>query len=118
MAAAARVSVDLFSGREPPSWALSDEDARALRESMDALPEGKRPLPDVGLGYRGFTVTWPDGAKATVYRDVVQVVEGGRTRLHEDAPRAVEGQLLSGARAHLDPQLYSTVASQVQAAQP
>lgn len=118
MATAARVSVDLFSGREAPSWALSDEDARALRESMDALPEGKRALPDPGLGYRGFTVTWADGARATVYRDVVQVVEGGRTRLHEDAPRAVESRLLSASKAHLDPQLFSMVSSQVQAAQP
>jgi hypothetical protein len=118
MASPARVSVDLFSGREAPGWALSDEEARSLREAVDALPEGKRPAPDVGLGYHGFTVTWADGAQATVYQDVVALVVQGRTALREDAPRAVETRLLSGARAHLAPELYSVVASQVQAAQP
>ncbi|NOK33457.1 hypothetical protein [Corallococcus exercitus] len=118
MTSAARASVDVFSGREPPTWALSDDESRALREAVNALPEGSRPLPDVGLGYRGFTVTWADGARARVYRDVVELVSGGRTQLREDVPRAVEERLLLGSRAHLDPELFTVVASQVQAAQP
>ncbi|WP_161665044.1 hypothetical protein [Corallococcus silvisoli] len=118
MASAARASVDVFSGREPPNWALSADESRALREAVDALPAGTRPLPDVGLGYRGFTVTWADGAKATVYRDVVELAVGGRTQLREDASRAVEERLLLGSKAHLDPELFTVVASQVQAAQP
>ncbi|NOK17357.1 hypothetical protein [Corallococcus carmarthensis] len=118
MASAARASVDVFSGREAPTWALSDDESRALREAVEALPEGTRPLPDVGLGYRGFTVTWADGARATVHGAVVEFVSGGRTQLREDAPRAVEERLLLGSRAHLDPELFKAVASQVQAAQP
>ncbi|WP_158621470.1 hypothetical protein [Corallococcus aberystwythensis] len=118
MASAARASVDVFSGREPPTWMLSGEEARALREAVDALPEGTRPLPDVGLGYRGFTVTWADGARATVYRDVVEFVSDGRAQLREDTARAVEERLLLGSRPHLDPELFTVVASQVQAAQP
>jgi hypothetical protein len=118
MASPARVSVDIFSGREAPGWALSDEEARSMREAVDTLPGGKRPAPDVGLGYHGFTVEWADGARATVYRDIVAVVTDGRTVLREDATRALETRLLSGARVHLAPDLYSLVATQVQAAQP
>ncbi|MBN8229932.1 hypothetical protein JYK02_20680 [Corallococcus macrosporus] len=118
MASAAQASVDVFSGREPPTWTLSDDESRALREAVDALPRGSRPLPDVGLGYRGFTVTWADGARATVYRDVVELVAGGRAQLREDPSRALEERLLLGSRAHLAPELFSVVASQVQAAQP
>ncbi|RKH52833.1 hypothetical protein D7V93_27525 [Corallococcus llansteffanensis] len=118
MASRAQASVEVFSGREPPTWALAPDESRALREAVEALPVGTRSRPDVGLGYRGFTVTWEDGARATVYRDVVEYAVGGRTQVREDASRAVEERLLLGSRAHLDPELFTAVASQVQAAQP
>lgn len=114
----ARASVDIFSGREPPSWALSAEASRALRQSLQALPKGSRPIPDVGLGYRGFMVAWADGAQARVYRDVVEYTEAGRTVLLEDSGRKVEQGLLDGARPHLAPELFTTVESQVQSAKP
>ncbi|MCP3137653.1 hypothetical protein [Pyxidicoccus xibeiensis] len=114
----ARASVDIFSGREAPTWALSAEDARALRQSVQALPKGSRPIPDVGLGYRGFTVTWADGAQARAYTDVIEYTEAGRTVLLEDSGRKVEQRLLAGARPHLAPELFTTVESQVQSAKP
>jgi hypothetical protein len=112
--AQAHVSVDLFSGRENPSWALPAEEARRVREALQTLPAGTRPLPDVGLGYRGFTVVWEDGARATVYRNVVEYTARGQTVLLEDSERGLEKRLLAGAKGHLAPELYAAVDSQVQ----
>lgn len=114
----ARASVDIFSGREPPTWGLSAEEARAVREAVQALPGGSRPIPDVGLGYRGFSVEWPDGARARVYRDVVEYTERGSTVLREDAGRTVEQRLLAGARPALGPELYRDVEEQVRPPRP
>ncbi len=111
----ARPSGDVFSGREPPEWRLTADEARAVRQSIQALPPGTRPMPDVGLGYRGFDVTWEDGAHAKVYRDVVSFTEGGRTVVLQDVERKLEQRLLSGARQNLEPDLFNRVAPLVEA---
>ncbi|QSQ20888.1 hypothetical protein JY651_37550 [Pyxidicoccus parkwayensis] len=110
----ARASVDMFSGREAPAWDLASTDARDVRQAVQALPATTRAMPDVGLGYRGFEVKWEDGAHAKVYRDIVEYTQGGRTVLLEDAGRKLEQRLLSGARQHLAPDLFTAVESQVQ----
>lgn len=109
----ARASVDVFSGREPPSWELSAEEARSVRQAIQALPAGSRSIPDVGLGYRGFSVAWEDGARVKVYRDVVEYTEGGRTVLLDDSGRKTEQRLLASAKPHLAPDLFTAVESQV-----
>ncbi|MBU8896744.1 hypothetical protein KRR26_14090 [Corallococcus sp. M34] len=109
-----RVSVDMFSGREPPAWALTTDEAQAARELVKSLPVGTHRIPDVGLGYRGFDVAWADGAHAKVYRDVVVLSQGERTVLYQDAGRKMEQWLLTGARSHLAPELFVALESQVQ----
>jgi len=115
---AAKASLDLFSGREALSWALSDEESRALRDAVLALPRGSRPIPDVGLGYRGFEVAWEGGAHARVFHDVIEYTESGRTVLLEDSARQLEQRLLAGARPHLTPELFTAVEAQVRSTTP
>jgi len=110
----ARVSVDLFSGRENPSWTLSPEDELAVRRILKELHETNRRLPEPGLGYRGFMVMWADGARTRVYKDMVELTEGARTVLYEDSGRTLEQELLAGAKSHLTPELYKLLESQVQ----
>lgn len=111
----ARVSVDIFSGRDNPSWTLSPEDSLSVRETLKGLlVSTTHSMPEPGLGYRGFTVTWEDGARAAVYRNVVEYTVGPRTVLYEDPGRNLEQRLLADSKAHLTPELFKVVASQVQ----
>ena len=81
----ARATIDVFSGRaDNPAWALSATQAVTLQSTLAALPATAEPVPEQGLGYRGFVLEVPadDGGPAR------------RVRVHaglawdEDAPEA------------------------------
>ncbi len=56
------VELDVFSGRPNPTWSLSAEQAKELREALQDLPPVDKPAPENALGYRGFLLSNPDRA--------------------------------------------------------
>ncbi len=54
------ITLDIFSGRPNPTWELSDEQAKMLKEKLYGLREktlSKTPAIFYGLGYRGFILS-------------------------------------------------------------
>lgn len=110
----AMVELDIFSGRENPTWILSRADAESLSSLIEKLPLSEpKPLFE-GLGYRGFIVTLPvprTGVKSVrVYKSIVKL---GDTAFRRDAERTVERWLLTKAKSALDQELYELAASEV-----
>lgn len=57
---AIQITLDIFSGRPNPTWELSDEQAKQLKDKVYSLREKsllKTPSIFYGLGYRGFIIT-------------------------------------------------------------
>jgi hypothetical protein len=111
-----RVELDAFSGRENPTWELSDEQTKEFVttfESLGADDTGKS-LND-GLGYRGFKVTGFRGYhELTVWKGVVHAVRAGKTFRWQDKSRSLERFLLKTSRTHIDEPVYKYVASEIE----
>jgi hypothetical protein len=111
-----RIELNAFSGRENPTWNLTDEQAKEFATALDALKAGDpgKPLKD-GLGYRGFKVTgFRDYDELVVWNDVVQGTRAGKTTRWHDKDRALERLLLKTSKAHVDEPVYKYVASEVE----
>jgi hypothetical protein len=55
------VELDIFSGRENPSWTLAGEAARTLVQKLSELSSGPVSPEPANLGYRGFVLHVPEG---------------------------------------------------------
>jgi hypothetical protein len=81
-AAAAVVTLDVYSGRPNPTWTLSRSIASDLMRRIEALSTARsKPQPFDGLGYRGVRVQMQgEGETVTVAASNggVTVVKGGR----------------------------------------
>lgn len=85
---AVRVELDIFSGRESPSWTLSPGELSELMIKLRQLPPGGRQVP-CSLGYRGFLLHRMDSRGTSrpwlrVVGGVVSVSERGRRRNYRD----------------------------------
>lgn len=56
------IELDVFSGRQNPSWSLSEEEIMEFLEAFQDLPSADKPSQEIGLGYRGFLILNPDRA--------------------------------------------------------
>lgn len=108
----ANIELDIFSGRPNPTWELSREQTRELREKLARLPKAQAGAMPDHLGYRGVIVTWPGtGGDETLrlYGGLaVQESEGGSTS-RQDEGRRLERWLVQSGASHLDPGLYENV---------
>lgn len=115
----AQVTLDIFSGRSNPSWAISDEKADELFRQISALREEPGTLPPdwLGkLGYRGFHVTrsrkTPDGVSSVFIYDRL-VDEGKRGMRRVSRNREIETRVLETSRDSLDEELKDIVWSEL-----
>lgn len=73
----ATVTLQVFSGRENPSWKLSSAECTDLTRRLASLPESNRGAEEGGLGYSGFLLQIvPDNGKpyhVQVFRGIVTV---------------------------------------------
>lgn len=99
-AAAVRVTLGIFSGRDDPSWILTPDEAAALDRALGELPRAVAEPPEGGLGYRGFTIERAGGT-LVAYRGVVAPPGQGRRDVLSDPARTVERLLVESARAHV-----------------
>ena len=98
-----RVSVDIFSGRPNPSWAIAESVGRRLASEWQALPvwTGKRPAAPP-LGYRGIRVAAPDGRVWLAFEGIVSL-DGDEVR--KDASRSFERSVIKSAPAGTLPEI-------------
>jgi hypothetical protein len=84
----------VFSGRRDPTWPVPTELGRHLEHLWEGLPEwsGQRPHPPP-LGYRGCTITAPDGRVWTAFRELVTLAVDSR----RDGGREFERSLIASA---------------------
>ncbi|MFI4987922.1 MAG: hypothetical protein ACHQF3_10815 [Alphaproteobacteria bacterium] len=110
------MTLDIFSGRPNPRWALAAGEASSLAERLAALPrkEGAEAEPP-GLGYRGLLVEFAEGPRietpvrvyrGSVLRGVVRFADPGRT---------LERWLLETGRNAIPPELAAALRDEFEA---
>jgi hypothetical protein len=92
------VTLDVFSGRPNPSWALSTVEAEQLERRLEGLPRRHQPPPPGGLGYRGFTIARSQSLPEVAVANGVVTIRG-QPDSHFDDVHGVEGWLREQARA-------------------
>jgi hypothetical protein len=119
----AEVSLDIFSGRESPSWELTTEHLGALAPVLESLPETEPAAFFEGLGYRGFRVLVTDGAtKKTegikAWKGLVLYSAGGVEKYLKDKDRRVERLLLESGGGHLQADVRDAVRLDIEPPRP
>ena len=119
----AEVTLDVFSGRENPSWELSREQLGALASALEALPETEPAAFFDGLGYRGFRVLLTDEAtKKTeavkAWKGLVLYSAGGVEKFLKDKDRRVERLLLESGGGHLKADIRDAVRLEIDPPRP
>jgi hypothetical protein len=113
-----QVELDIFSGRENPTWSLTTDQAATVRQKLSNLPDNPNPSPDIfnGLGYRGFLLNDTiDRRVINVWRETVIICQGSTRSPKVDRERQLEQLLLLTARSHLEPELFRWVQTQIDA---
>jgi hypothetical protein len=104
------VTLDVFSGRPNPEWALTPAEGVEFERRLAVLPPLSVAPADQAqpLGYRGFDVRGCP-TPVRVFRGLV--VNGGQT--FADPGRRLERWLLDSGRGSLDPSLAAYVDSEI-----
>lgn len=97
------VEFDIFSGKPNPTWHLSAEQVKELLDALHGLPPADEPVPESGLGYRGFFLSNPSSAEGVtphirIYAGIVTMTDDG-VRSYRDV-HGIERQLLRQASQH------------------
>ncbi len=114
----AKVTLNIFSGRPNPTWALSAKHANQLVTKISELPKSDSTSSLDGLGYSGFRVELTHSAsrksKITAYKGLVIYNVNGTSYYFTDSQRLVEKFLLKSGKSTLDSQLYQTVKAEIE----
>jgi hypothetical protein len=114
----ATVTLQIFSGRENPSWSLSEKQIDELLALLKDLPQAEpRDFPD-GLGYRGFQVVLTENTKKKTHEIVVYqgqiLYETAEAKTYlADRDRRLEKFLLKTGESHLDDALSKSVSDEI-----
>lgn len=82
--------VDIFSGRENPSWKLSESEAELLKTKLKGLKKGEPVNEHPQLGYRGMWIVNRDNdfnfpKKIIAYKSCITLIEhSGNIRYVKD----------------------------------
>jgi|GEM_PF-1545505 len=117
------VTLDIFSGRENPSWELSAEQVEALAAALGALPETDPAGFFDGLGYRGFKVLVTEAAQGKTesiraHGGLVLYSVGGADKFLKDEERRVEKLLLESGGRHLNADVRDAVRLEIEPPRP
>lgn len=108
-----KVTLDIYSGRENPTWELADGTRDKVASAIDLLDEGESAGMLPGLGFRGFEISslstrWGDGSAVTVLEGVVLIdPSGDEPTVLIDDDSTVLALLIEDARTHVDDDVLS-----------
>jgi hypothetical protein len=115
----AKVTLQIFSGRENPSWSLSEKQIVELLTLLDNLPKAERgDFPD-GLGYRGFQVELTENTpekthRIVAYKGRVFYKTAEAEKYFADRDRRLETFLLKSGDSHLDDDLSKYIKDEIE----
>lgn len=96
------VTLGIYSGRNDPSWVLTETQATAVSRLIDGLNAVVGTPPQGGLGYHGFTLVVRSAGHAdetlVAYRGEVAAPGSGPRSVRLDPGRTVERLLLGTGR--------------------
>lgn len=109
-----KVELDIFSGREAPTWSLSATEGKMLLQMIGSLPITKLVEFKENLGYRGLIVKLPNPGSSAIAtlkvdRGIIRYQTGNQVKFFIDPDRAVERLLVISAKPHISPDLYNLV---------
>jgi hypothetical protein len=115
----AKVTLNIFSGRENPSWKLSEDQIDKLLPLLQDLPKSDKTSFDDGLGYRGFEVVLAGSDDKEVQSIVVyngkilsKTKEGAE--YFNDSNRQLETFILQTGSTYLEPEIYNVVKKEIE----
>lgn len=115
----AKVTLQIFSGRENPSWSLSEKQIAELLMLLNNLPKAEPGDFQDGLGYRGFQVVLTENTT----EKTLEIVAGKGLILYKtaeaeayfaDRDRRLEIFLLKSGDSHLDDKLSKSVKDEIE----
>ena len=114
-----RVELDVFSGRENPTWILSAQDERVFIEKFRSLPKIKGEVSVWnGLGYRGLIVRGGSIENMSVgdikiYNGTVSAIIENNASNYSDPGRVLELWLIKTAKGHIEDELYESILKKI-----
>jgi hypothetical protein len=92
-------TASIYSGRPDPEWTVPLDVAGRLASAWERLSDVTRQPEPPRLGYRGCTLSAPDGRRWHAYGGVVVLSADALRQAREDVDRAFEKALLATAPA-------------------
>ncbi|HEX9961766.1 MAG TPA: hypothetical protein VGB00_12575 [Pyrinomonadaceae bacterium] len=115
----AKVTLQVFSGRENPSWSLSEKQIGELLALLKDLPKAEPSDFQDGLGYRGFQVVLTENTTEKTHEIVVykgrifyKTVEADA--YFTDRNRRLEMFLLKSGDSYLEDNLSKSIEDEIE----
>jgi len=115
----AKVTLQVYSGRENPSWSLSEKQIDELLALLNNLPKAEpNAFPD-GLGYRGFQVELTENAtekthEIVAYKGRILYKTADAEAYFTDPDRRLEKFLLKSGDSYLDDKLSESIEDEIE----
>jgi len=115
----AKVTLQIFSGRENPSWSLSEKQIDELLALLKDLPKTEPSDFQGGLGYQGFRVVLTENTtekthEIIVYQGRIFYKTAQAEAYFADRDRRLEKFLLKSGDSHLDDKLPKSVKDEIE----
>jgi len=115
----AKVTLQVFSGRENPSWSLSEKQIDELLVLLNDLPKAEPSDFQDGLGYRGFQVALTETTTEKTHEIVAHKGQifyktAEADKYFTDRNRRLEIFLLKSGDSYLDDKLYKSIKDEIE----
>jgi len=108
-----RVELLAYSGRENPSWQLTESESKRFFAIVDSLPKQPTAPVEESLGYSGIRVFCSDDGHhksiITIFNTIVTIQQNKKSAELRDHGRKLEEWTVKTGRTKLDPELYRYV---------
>ena len=118
----AKVTLQIFSGRENPSWSLSEKQIDELLRLLNNLPKAEPVDFQDGLGYSGFLVTLTENTtgktqEIVAYKGQILYKTAAADAYFADRDRRMEIFLLKSGDSNLDDKLSESIKDEIESPQ-
>jgi hypothetical protein len=115
----AKVTLQVFSGRENPSWSLSEKQIDELLALLNDLPKAEPSDFQEGLGYHGFQVALTENAtekphKIVAYKGQILYKTVEADAYFTDPKRRLEMFLLKSGESYLEDSLSKSIKDEIE----